>query len=265
MNVQNGVQFVKSVLGRGRYSFTLADAAEATGRRGQTLNMLLQRLKRDGWVVPLSRGFYLALDAQHQPAGILDPHWFVDDWARFLAVDYYVGGLSAAALHGAAHQHPVSFQVFANRRIRPITQSGLRIDVYYKKVIPAPFVDQHKATAGYFRASGPELTAYDILANRRCCPSLNHAATVFVELGEAIDPIRLAGLARLGGRISPLQRIGWLLDRTGWKEKTDALHEALKQRRLTWRPLEGRSLSQGDRNDRWQILINTDIQPDIER
>ena len=112
MKVQNASEFVKGVLSSGRFSFTLDEAREATGLRGQALNMALQRLKRDRWVVPFSQGFYLALDVQHQAAGVLDPVWFVDDWARELGVDCYVGGLSAAAIHGAAHQQPQAFHVF---------------------------------------------------------------------------------------------------------------------------------------------------------
>jgi len=265
MNVQSGLAFVKAILGRGRFSFTHDEVAQALNRRGQALNMTLQRLKRDGWIVPFSRGFYVALDVQHQSAAMLDPRWFVDDWARFLGAAYYMGGLSAAALHGAAHQRPVVFQVFMNRAIRPVTCRHLRVEVFFKQAIPEALVDRHKTPAGYFRASSPELTAYDILANRRCCPSLSHAATVYVELGEAIHPARLASLTRNGGRIAVLQRAGWLLDHAGWAEKTARLHADITRRRLAWRPLDGRMPLEGSRDERWRVLVNADVQPDIRR
>ena len=81
-------------------------------------------------VNPFSQGFYLALDVQHQTAGMLDPEWFVDDWARFLGVDYYVGGLSAVAVQGAAHQRPVAFQVFMPRNMRAVSTGGFRVEAF---------------------------------------------------------------------------------------------------------------------------------------
>jgi len=264
MSVQSAREFVRGCLGQGRYSFTLKEASEATGLKGQALNMALQRLKRDGWVVPFSRGFYLALDVQHQAAGMLDPEWFVDDWAGFLGVDYYVGGLSAAAVHGAAHQRPVAFQVFMPRNVRPIDRGGVRVAVYCKKDIPVDSVEQRKSPAGYFRVSNPELTAYDVLAYPRCCPSLDLAATVFVELGESIDPSRLAKLVGANAATAVLQRVGCLLDRTGWEEKTGELHTALQAVRQSWRPMDSRLPAKGKKNARWQVVENADVQPEVE-
>ena len=126
--------------------------------------------------------------------------------------------------------------------------------------------EQRKSPAGYFRLATPEMTAYDIVAYHRSCPSLDHAATVLVELGEVLSAERLAGLVEEQGcMLSVLQRVGWLLDYVGWQEKTEELHAALRARRLPWRPLDSRLKSSDERDRRWKILVNTDIQPDIER
>jgi predicted transcriptional regulator of viral defense system len=264
MTVQGGKEFVKGILGQGRYSFTLDEAANATGLDGQALNMALQRLKNDGWVVPFSQGFYLALDLQHQATGMLDPEWFVDDWAKFLGVGYYVGGLSAAAIHGAAHQRPLAFQVFMPRNMRAVSKGGVHVEAFYKRVIRDDSVERRKSPAGYFRVSTPELTAYDLLAYARCCPSLDLAATVFSELGESIDSLRLQQLPAEAAMTAVLQRVGWLLDRTGWSEKTEGLHEALGSLRQVWRPFDSRLPRDGNRNGRWKIIENADVQPDVE-
>lgn len=264
MRVPNGKEFIQAVLSKGRYSFSLSEASAAMGKQGQALNMTLQRLKKLRWVVPFSRGFYLAMDIQHQSAGMLDPLWFIDDWARFLGADYYVGGLSAAAIHGAAHQRPAVFQVFMDKNVRPVAQSGVRIDVFYRKTIPESLLERRKSPAGYFRLSEPELTAYDILAYRACCPSLNHAATVFSELGESIDPKRLSGLLHHGSHISVLQRLGWLLDKTGWEKKTEALFLVLENHLRVWRRLDTRLPPSEKKDNRWRIIVNSDLQPDTE-
>lgn len=263
--MKTGEAFVKDLLKRGRYSFTLREAREKLGKQGPVLNLTLQRLKKAGWIAPVSRGFYVALDVQHQTAGMLDPVWFVDDWAKHMRMAYYVGGLSAAELHGAAHQRPMQFQVFGNRQLRDVKQPGLHLATFYKLNIAASPTVKLKSPAGFFIASTPEATAGDIVAYHRCCPSLDHAATVLVELAEAIDSRRLAALPEQGFSLPTLQRLGWLLDHVKWPEKAERLHAALSRSALSWVALESRLPHDGRCNDRWRVLENTDIQPDIER
>jgi predicted transcriptional regulator of viral defense system len=263
--MKTGEAFVKDLLKRGRYSFTLREADEKLGKQGPVLNLALQRLKKAGWIAPVSRGFYVALDVQHQTAGMLDPVWFVDDWARHMRMAYYVGGLSAAELHGAAHQRPMQFQVFGDRQIRDVKQPGLHLATFYKRNLAASPTVKLKSPAGFFLASTPEATAGDIVSYHRCCPSLDHAATVLVELAEAIDARRLAALTEQGFSVPILQRMGWLLDHVKWPEKAERLHATLSRNALNWVALESRLPPSGRRNDRWRVIENTDIQPDIER
>ena len=124
-------------------------------------------------------------------------------------------------------------------------------------------VEQRKSPAGFFRVSNPELTAYDVLAYERCCPSLDLAATIFAELGESVDASRLSRLAEQGAKAAVLQRVGWLLDRTGWREKTEGLHEALRARRQAWRAMDSRLPKAGEKSDRWKVVENADVQPDV--
>lgn len=263
--MKSGELFVKGLLKRGRCSFTLGEAGESLGKQGPALNLILQRLKKAGWIAPVSRGFYVALDVQHQAVGMLNPAWFVDEWARHMHMAYYVGGLSAAEIHGAAHQRPMQFQVFGSRQIRAIKQPGLQLATFYKRNLAMTPTVKMKSPAGFFVVATPEATAGDLVAYHRCCPSLDHAATVLVELAEAMDARRLAGLPEQGFGLPVLQRLGWLLDRLGWSEKTDRLHTALNRHALNWAPMESRLPPLGRRNERWQVIENTDIQPDIER
>jgi predicted transcriptional regulator of viral defense system len=263
--VMQPVEFIKDRIKAGRYTFTREEIASACRKDGAVLSSALAQLKRKNWIFPLSRGFYLALDVQHQGKGMLDPVWFVDDWAHYHKVEYYVAGLSAAALHGAAHQRPMQFQVFTDRQMRSIKHVKLHLALLFKKEITETMWEQRKSPAGYFRLATPEMTAYDIVAYHRSCPSLDHAATVLVELGEVLSADRLAGLIEQGCMLSVLQRVGWLLDYVGWREKTEELHAALGARQLSWIPLDTRLKGSGEQDRRWKIFVNMDIQPDIER
>lgn len=264
--MKTAVDYIKQLLQRGRYSFTLPEAGEALGKSGPALNLALQRLRKAGWIAPISRGFYLALDIQHQELGMLDPSWFIDDWAQFMRMGhYYVGGLSAAAIHGAAHQRPMQFQMFGDRQVRDVKQPNLHLATFYKKTTEKTPIVKMKSPAGYFNVSTPEATAFDVVAYHRCCPSLDHAATVLVELAEVMNSKRLAELAKVSEWRPGLQRLGWLLEYVNWTEKATHLHAALHRKPLKPVPLESRLPTEGPRSERWQVVENTDIQPDIER
>jgi hypothetical protein len=258
------VDYVQSLLRQGRYSFSREEAGHKLGQNGARLDQTLKRLSDKRWVKSFSRGFYLAFDVQHQSSG-LDPKWFIDDWARFMGAEYYVAGLSAAGLHGAAHQRPMAFQVIADRRLRSVNSAELCVDLFYRKSIEQRMWMQMKSPAGYFRVGTPEITAYDIIKYQHMCPSLDQATTVLVELGEALREPELMRLPQLGCAIAPLQRLGWLLDKAGWARKATGLAESLREKRRVWWPLDARLPAKGERNDRWHIIENTDVQPDIER
>jgi len=259
------LEYIKARIRTGHHTFTRAEAEAALGMQGAVLSSTLNRLKRAGWVYPLTRGLYLVLDIQHQSMGILEPTWFVDDWARHHRAEYYVAGLSAAALHGAAHQRPMQFQVVANMQLRSVRQPRIHLVVLFKNAVTERMRERRKSPAGYFYVSTPEMTAFDIVAYRRSCPSLDHAATVLVELGEALSADALAGLLEQGCMPSVCQRLGWLMDHAGWQEKTKPLHDALSKQRLSWHALDTRLAAKGDRNGRWRVIVNTDVQADIER
>jgi hypothetical protein len=104
------------------------------------------------------------------------------------------------------------------------------------------------------------MTAYDVLRYPRACPSLDLAATIMAELGDRIETERLARLADLDTETSVLQRLGWLLDATGWEKKTAPLAHCLQSRRRVWQPLRTDALREGTRDARWHIIVNAKVE-----
>ncbi len=258
-----GMDFVQNLLRRGLYTFSRKDACQSLNRFGTALNAILKRLEVAGWIMPVDESFFSVIDSQHQTLGFAPPEYFLDNWARHHGVEYYVAGVSAAALHGAAHQRPQVYQVVTNHIFRPLRRKSLHIEFFRKKTVSQIMWEQKKSPAGYFRVSTPEFTAYDLLFLPRACPSFDRVATIFVELGEVMNEKNLAALCKKGCETVPLQRLGWLLDHTGWEKLTANLFKKLRQRRMVWRSLVPRLPIQGQRNARWHIIENTQIEPDI--
>ncbi|MEI7832449.1 MAG: type IV toxin-antitoxin system AbiEi family antitoxin [bacterium] len=263
MKVQTATEYIRSLLQRGRYTFTINEAEQALGGRRKALDVLL-RQQTAGWLFVPTRGFYVIIDPQHQAQGILPLEWYIDDWATSLQCNYYIGGLSAAMLHGASHQKPQQQQVIIDRQLPPITHNMHRVLLFYKKTIPQGAWEQRKSSAGYYHLSTPAMTAYDILRYPKACPSLDLAATVLTELGEVINAEVLAQLLDFAGKIAVLQRLGWLLDHVGWDAITHQLSERLQQQRLVWRPLRKDMPIDGSvRDKKWHIIENAEVDADI--
>src|SRR5204862_425249 len=70
----------------------------------------LRRLKRRGEIADPYRGFHVIVPPEYRRLGCLPAEQFVPQLMRVLGETYYVALLSAAELHGAAHQRPQAFQ-----------------------------------------------------------------------------------------------------------------------------------------------------------
>lgn len=249
MKVFRAKDFVLSRLERGYYTFSLPEAESALGV-GKNTWEALNRQAKQGWLFSPSKGFYVIIDPQHQGSGFLPVEWFVDDWMKYLGGQYYIGMLSAAMLHGASHQKPQQVQIVRDKEARNLAKGPYSISFFFKKHSQAACYEQRQSPAGFFNVSNPEVTAYDILRYPKACPSLGLAATILQELGEKIDPVRLAALVDIGAEASVLQRLGWLLDNTGWEETTDLLADRLRDKQIVWRTMRTDLPKDGPRDPR---------------
>ncbi len=253
--------YVEDLLGRGRRTFTRAEAERALRSSPAASYQALRRLQKDGWLAMPRRGFYLIVDPEHRQLGALPPTSWIDDLMRFHDVPYYVGLLSAAALHGAAHQQPQEFQVVAGAILRPLTVGRVRIRFFFRRGMAAAVTEKVKTSSGYIPVSTPEMTAYDLVRYRKGAGSVDHVATIISELAERLDAKRLLTIATKGEELPVVQRLGYLLDRTGHADlvgELDAFVEKHKPKMVALEPRSTEAVSARDR--RWRILVNTTIE-----
>ncbi len=260
--MQHAQDIIIDYLGRGRITFPIDEVASLLGGY-DSARRALYRLVKKGWVFSPQRDFFVIIDPQHRGRGYLPVEWFIDPWMRWTDARYYLGGLTAAMLHGAAHQKPQQVQVIADQYRPALRRDGYQIVFFYKKQIEASAFERRQSPVGYYQVSTPAMTAYDLLRYPPACPSPDIAATIYCELGEKIDAAELAALPAQGGEIAVLQRVGWLFDHCGWAEKTAALHAVLAPLRRNWQPLWRQLPPDGMRDTRWRVLVNVDIEADV--
>lgn len=247
----------------GRYVLRREDALTALGVSEEALKKAVRRLTAKRRLAVPRRGFFVIVPVEYQSAGAPPPSWFIDDLMRFHGQPYYVGLLSAAAIHGAAHQQPQEFQVVTNAQLRPATAGRARIRFLVKRHIERTPTMDVKTETGSMRVSTPEATAIDLLRYVKGAGHLGNVATVLAELAERLDGRRLVEAAKAERELSCVQRLGYLLEQVGAEDVSAPLAEWLSEQRprpVALRP--DRPFEDASRNPRWSVLVNETVEVD---
>lgn len=255
--------WVEALPEEGRYVFTHPHVEALAQASAAAIKMTLYRLKKSGAIVAPKRDFFVLVPREYRAAGCPPASWFIDDLMRHMGRRYYVGLLTAAALHGAAHQQPMAFQVMVDSPERGIKAGRVRIDFHMTSVFDGAATLPMQTETGTMMVATPETTAFDLVRFPQASGYWSNIATVLSELAEKLDPEALADGAKRVAR-ADVQRLGWLLDFVEKSDLAEALATTVAGKRLLPTPLTGTRDSAGARLDpRWHVLVNDDVEPDL--
>jgi IS5 family transposase len=178
---------------------------------------------------------------------------------RYLQQPYYVGLLSAAAIHGAAHEQPMAFQVMTSRPVREMRSGRVVLRLSMNRRVEQMPVIAVQTETGTMRVATPETTAFDLVRYPAEAGHLSNAATVLAELAERVDADALARLAPLV-RVPDVQRLGYLLEVVGEHRLAEPLADWLSTRKPRRVPLKPGSPADVTPDQRWRVLPNEDLE-----
>ena len=118
---------------KGLYYFTREEALKTLNTSETALKQAATRLIKKKRIVRVYSGFFIIVPLEYAATGVLPAEWFITDLMDYAGQPYYVGLLSAAVFHGAAHQQPQEFQVITNSPLRKIEAGNLSIRFFTKK------------------------------------------------------------------------------------------------------------------------------------
>jgi len=250
-----------ALIAQGRHTATTPELLELTGLDRATLHIGLHRLRQSGSIVSPARGLYAVVPAQYRAWGSPPAEWFIDAMMEHLRRAYYIALLTAAAMHGAAHQAPQIFQVMTDKRVSGRELGRNRIHFYTSRYIAETPTERRPGPSGYLRLATRETTAVDITQHPRQSGGLGNVATVLVELGE-LDGAILAHIAAPRGK-AVVRRLGWLLESYRPDVSLEALREAASPEQGAPTLLSASGPARGHLDRSWGVRINTDVQPDL--
>ncbi|MGN8225523.1 type IV toxin-antitoxin system AbiEi family antitoxin domain-containing protein [Gracilimonas sp. BCB1] len=257
--------YLDEMRSRGRFTFTSNEVIEKFHLTENAFKKTIQRLLQKNRVARLRNEFYLIIPPEYASRQTLPLGYFIDDLMKFLERDYYVGLLTAAMYHGAAHQQPqTQFVISEPPYLRPIKNRQQSIVFCLKKGWNADFVTQQKTDAGYINFSSPALTALDLVSYSDRIGGITRATTVLAELVIELESDTLAKTAEDFPQTTTLQRLGYLFDEV-LQETTlaDDIYSVLDNRNYYPALLNPKTDSENQKApNRWKIIPNMTVEVD---
>lgn len=249
---------------QGLYFFTREEALQTLQFTEEAFKKAAARLAKKDRISRIRSGFFVIIPLEYRSTGILPPEWFIADLMAYLEQPYYVGLLSAASLHGAAHQQPQQFQVVTTVPQREVRKKGLAIRFFFKTNFKATPVTPVKVQTGHIFVSSPETTALDLIRYARSIGGLDRVLTVLQELGESMDAAKLIDAAKADGTLVCTQRLGWLMEKSGNAPLVKDLAGFIADRNPPFARLDpSLPAADSEKDARWRLWINTDVESDL--
>jgi len=249
--------YIDDLQSRGVMTFTLPEALHTIGITEAAFYNAVSRLKKAGRLIRPRQGFYVIVRLEDRVVGGPPPSHYIHQLMEYLDRRYYIGLISAAAMHGAAHQAPQVLQVVTTSRLRPIRAGRAHVQFVVNRNIDRVSAMLLKTPTGYVRVSTPEATAVDVVHYSEQAGGLDNVSNILIELAEEkdLDPEKLFQAASRTHDRATAQRLGYLMDSLGFYPTVSILADWIGRQKATRIPL----LASGRRNNvvhnrRWQVL-----------
>ena len=251
---------IADLAARGRYHFTSSELRSALGVSEAAARQALSRLAAKGEIASPARGFYVTVPPEYRRLGCLPADRFIPALMEHRSSPYYVGLLSAAQYHGAAHHRPQEFQVVLQRNRPAIVCGAVRVVFVARRDLDAVPVESVNNPRGTILVSTVEATAVDLVGYMHRAGGVDRVAGVLLELGDDIDPKRLVEASQ-SASILWAQRLGYLLERVGAGDRAMLLKEHVrKHARNFTRLLPGADAEGARRSKDWRLVVNASIE-----
>lgn len=257
--------YIDQLTGQGSIAFTIGQMQNDLGITNKAARRTLERLLRNKEVATPAKGYYLILPPEFRELGCLPPNYFIDDLMSHWHKTYYVGLLSAAMFHGAAHQQPQNVQIMLPATRPDIICGKVVIQFTQNISCHKTPVELLKTPTGALLISTAEATAMDLVRFMRQSAGINRVATVIHELGEKLDEKKMLELTTVFKESAWVQRLGYLLEILGHEDMAQSLLAHLKTTKSRMIPLVP-YLGKGNAKKckKWRIYINANVESDLD-
>jgi predicted transcriptional regulator of viral defense system len=255
------------LLSHGSAFATTADVTRLLDITPAEVAPIAARWRANGQAFSPTPGAYVPIPSQYRTWGAVPARNFVDPLMNHLGHPYYVGYLSAAEVHDAAHQRPQVFQIVTTGRLADRQFGRVRLTFINSATAARRPVVSVNTPTGTMKVSTPEATVLDLVGDPRHGGGLSNIATVIGDLLEddKLDVEQLVAIAEQYPS-SVLQRTGWMIERAAAEIGKDIDLERLAEvanRRTERTLLSSSGPRRGNTDRRWRVVVNTEVESDL--
>jgi hypothetical protein len=185
----------------------------------------------------------------------------LDAYFRLRGQPYYVGLLSAAALHGSSSQALQVTQILTTKPMRPMDVGRLHVDFYVKKHLQQTPLSSLAGMPAPLAVSSPEATILDLIAFSDRIGGIRRVTEVIADLKGVINPVGLRVALRAETQTSLKQRLGYILSIMGLDRMAEEVRRSLPKR-LAVAPLQTLApVARGanEAHQPWMVIDNVEL------
>ena len=199
---------------RGRLVTSLDELVVTSGLTPLAVRRQLEHLDYKVTRLPSRPSCFLILPPEHRLRGAPPIPYWLGDYFILRQQPYYLGLLSAAAMHGSAQQAVQITQVMTTVPIRTLDVGVVHIEFHVKKQLADTPLSQIKGLAAPLAVSSPEATALDLISFQHGVGGVARATEVIAGL---LPAMTTEGWRRAlpAENTAVKQRIGYVMEVLG--------------------------------------------------
>jgi hypothetical protein len=255
-------QFLNQSQARGEFIISVGQLARTGQMTHLAVRRQLEHLSQRVQHLPGRPSAYLIVPPEHLARGAPPVAAWLDTYFRLRGQPYYVGLLSAAALHGSSSQALQVTQVLTTKPTRPMDIGRLHVDFYVKTHLRQTPLSALTGMPASLAVSSPEATALDLIAFSHRIGGIRRATEVIADLKGVMSLVGLRTALRAETQTSVKQRLGFVLSFLGLDRMAEEIRRSLPKRLAvallqTQAPVAHRA---GDAHQPWMVLDNVGLE-----
>lgn len=244
---------------RGRLVGALDELARDAGLSRLAARRQFERLAPKAVQLPGRPSLLLTVPPEDRPRGAPPVAAWLHDYMSRRAPHYYVGLLSAAALHGSSSQVPLATQVVVPHPLQAFALGRLRIEFIAKRRADRTPLSELPGLAAPMNISTPAATLLDLVAFSRRVGGMPRVLEVVEGLKPRLTAHDLREALLAGVPTPVMQRTGHLLEHLDCSSLASVVEKFLPST-CAWVPLQtGVPANHALSIERWHLLDNVDL------
>ena len=243
----------------GKLVSALDELAKDAGLSRLAARRQFERLGSKAVQLPGRPSLLLTVPPEDRPRGAPPVAAWLHDYMRRRALHYYVGLLSAAALHGSSSQVPMAMQIIVPEPVRTFEVGRLRIEFITKRRVDRTPLSVLPGLAAPMNVSTPAATLLDLVAFSRRVGGITRVLEIAEGLKPKLTAHELRDALHAGVSIPVMQRTGYLLEHLECPSLASILDKFLPSTCAPVPLQAGTTANHALCIERWRVLDNVGV------